>query len=329
MNLTDRDELLIRRYLLGEVADEEREEVERQLMTDRQYLDHILRREDGLIGEYTRGELDRDERELFERYFLSAPERRDRLAFAESLNRYIAEASTGKSTDTAVDSKKAAGSSDAVLWLKQILSRAAIALLVVATLILIAGAIILLTDNARLREQVLEREASLSQAEEVLRQHLDEQMERNQELAREIEQSQKERSRIEQELARFKEEKSRHRESSPPTFASLILAPGSVRDKGQINRLNLTTDIQQLRLELNLHGESYQRYRVEVQTIEGKNIWRKGNLRARKRVDEESILVTLPAKRLTEGDYLVALSAAAPGGDYEEVAAYYFTVLRE
>lgn len=329
MNLTDKNEILIRRFLLGEVTEQEREQVEMQLMTDRQYLDHILRREEGLIDEYVRGELGRNEREPFETHFLSAPERRDKLEFAESLNRYIAEARSLKPADTVVADSTAAGARDARFWFVQPLTRPAIALLAVATLILIAGAVILLAENARLREQLLERQANLSQAEEGLRQQLDEQMGRNEELARQLEQSRKEMSRIEQELARLNQEKSRHRESPEYIIASLILAPGSVRDKGQINRVDLTTDIQQLRLELKLQGENYQSYRVEVRTVEGKSIWKEVNLKARQRAGEKTVVTMLPAGHLPEGDYLVTLSAAAPGRDYEEVATYYFTILRE
>jgi anti-sigma-K factor RskA len=76
MSLTGKDEILIRRYLLGEMTDREREQVERQLMTDRQYLDHIIKVEESLIDEYVRGELGPDEIGPFETYFLSAPERR-------------------------------------------------------------------------------------------------------------------------------------------------------------------------------------------------------------------------------------------------------------
>ncbi|HEX5731889.1 MAG TPA: hypothetical protein VF131_03555 [Blastocatellia bacterium] len=329
MNPTDKDEILIRRYLLGEVTDQEREQVERQLMTDKQYLDHILSREEALIDEYVRGELGRDERGPFETYFLSAPERRDRLEFAESLNRYIAESRTLKSADVAATDGEAAVSRDAIFRLGQLPTRPAIALLAVATLILIVGAIILLIENARLREQILERQANLSQAEEGLRQQLDEQRERNKELARQLEQSQEEMSRIEQELAGLNQEKSRHREIPASITASLIIAPGSVRDKGQINRVDLTTDIRQLRLELKLQGENYQSYRVEVRTVEGKSIWKEVNLRARQQAGEKSVVTTLPARHLPEGDYLVTLSASAAGRGYEKVATYYFTILRD
>jgi hypothetical protein len=203
------------------------------------------------------------------------------------------------------------------------------ALLAVATLVLAACSIMLLIDNAGLKKQMLEQQASLSREEESLRQQLGEQMERNEEMARQLEQSQNEAARIEQELSRLKQETGHHQERPAPIIASLSIAPGSVRDKGQVNRVRLTTDVQQLKLGLKLQGEDYQSYRIDVQTVEGKSIWKEANLRARQRAGEKSVIATLPARHMPEGDYLVRLSGAAAGGGYEEVATYYFTILRD
>jgi hypothetical protein len=329
MNFTDKDELLIRRYLLGEVTDGEQEQVERQLMTDRQYLDYILRVEESLIGEYVRGELDLDEREPFEAYFLSAPERREKLEFAESLNRYIAESRNWKSAAVANADDEASGQKASILWLRRIPIRPAIALLAVATLVLSVCTIMLLFQNARLKKQILEQQANLDQTEEGLRRQLDEQIVRNKELAIQLEQSQKEMSEIEQELSGLKSEKKRRQDIPSPIIASLIIAPGSVRDRGIVNRVVLITNVQQLRLELKLQGEEYQSYKVEVKTVEGKSIWKGVNLKAQQRAVERSLVAKLPAKQLPEGDYLVTLSGRASGGGYEEVATYYFTILRD
>ncbi|HEX8185588.1 MAG TPA: hypothetical protein VF747_12570, partial [Blastocatellia bacterium] len=214
------------------------------------------------------------------------------------------------------------------LWRGRIPIRPAIALLAIATLVLAACITMLLIQNAQLKKQILEQQVNLSQSEGVRRQ-LSEQTARSEELAKRLEQSQEEISRIEQELSRLKQEKSRRRESPTPIIAALIIAPGSVRDGGQINRVYLTTDVQQLRLELKLRGQDYQGYRIEVQTVEGKSIWKEVNLRARQRAGRKSVVATLPAIHLPEGDYLVTLSGAAPGGGYEEVATYYFTILRD
>lgn len=329
MNLTRDDEMLIRLYLLGEVTDREQEQVEQQLMTASRYFGHLLKTEEGLIDEYMQGKLSSDEVDSFETYFLRAPERQDKLAFAKSLNRYIAETKTSQPAGIAGADGTAAGTRKAIPLPATIRSRAAIATMIIAALALITGVIVLLTEDARLRERIAEQQESLSRSEEELRQQLGKEMQRSESLARQLEQSQNEIFRIEQEMARLKQENGRHRESPASGIASLFITPGLVRDKGQTYRVYLTNGIQRLRLELKLQQENYERYRVEVQTVEGKSIWREGNLRARQRASEKAIVTTLPARRLLEGDYLATLSAATPGEGYEEVATYFFTILRE
>ena len=77
--------------------------------------------------------------------------------------------------------------------------------------------------------------------------------------------------------------------------------------------MDLTTDIQQLKLELKLQGEDYQSYRIEVKTVEGKSIWKEVNLKARQRAGEKTVVATLPAAHLPEGDYLATLSGTSAG----------------
>jgi uncharacterized membrane protein len=329
MNLTGNDEILVRRYLLGEVTDLEREQVEQQLMTNHQYFNLFLKIEEILIDEYVRGELSEDERAPFERHFLSAPERRDKLEFAQSLNRYIIEAENQKPADVSSTDRDAAKPPAIIGWFGQRRGWAVVTFLTATILILIASTMILLVENSRTREQMRKQQASLSQTEEELRQLLDEQKKRNEELAQQLEQSQDKASRIEQELVQLKQAKSSHQENIISRIASLIILPGAVRDQGHINRVKLSNEIQLLKLELRLYGEEGNTYQADVKTVEGNSLWKSGNLRAWQRADEKIIVAGVPATRLSEGDYLITLSAAVRGGGYKEVATYYFTVLKE
>jgi hypothetical protein len=329
MYQTGKDEMLLRRYLLGDATDQERERVEEQLMTDRQYFSHFLEAEEILIDEYVNGALGPGESETFETYFLRAPERRDKLAFSRSLNRYIRITGSGKSIDAPTAGMKHGGSPATIAWPGQTLRLRQRALLAAAMLILIAGTVVLLAENARIRKRIHEQQATPTKAEEELRHLLEEQIARNDELMRQLQESQSEASRIKQELARLEQANGRHQQSPTSRIASLILAPGSVRDSGEINRVALSTGIQLLNLELILVGEGDQSYRIKVQTVEGRDIWRQGNLRLRQRSGEKIVMAAVPANQLPEGDYLITLSAAKGGRVYKEVATYYLTILRE
>ena len=79
----------IRRYLLGQLPDSDREEIERDLMADEGFFAEFLILEDELADEYVNDCLTPDERANFERHFLATPERQESLQFAQALDRYV------------------------------------------------------------------------------------------------------------------------------------------------------------------------------------------------------------------------------------------------
>jgi hypothetical protein len=223
---------------------------------------------------------------------------------------------------------EAAGQKKAVPRFRKRPGRALIALVAAAALILIFGAALLLIENVRLKEQLLAQQTDLSQQEQELGRQLGEQRERNEVLAKQLEQSEREMARTRQELTRLNQSDAGNRQSSKLAVVSLVLAPGLERSKGQTARVYLPDGVQTLRLELKTDEQSYGSYRAELKTAEGKRVWARDNLRVRQGRGDKAITATLPARLLPEGDYLVTLSAAAPGG-YEEISTYYFTVLRK
>jgi anti-sigma-K factor RskA len=84
------DELLLRQYLLGRLAEEEQGALEQQLMTNQDLFNRLLKAEEELIDEYVRGQVSDDEGRAFEGRFLEDPGRWDELQFAEVLRRYLA-----------------------------------------------------------------------------------------------------------------------------------------------------------------------------------------------------------------------------------------------
>src|SRR4051812_47551618 len=83
------EDIVIRRYLMGDSPQEEQLLVEERLFLDSEYLQMRQAVEDDLIDEYLHGELSPDEREQFEKYFLSTPERHEALKIAEALKDYL------------------------------------------------------------------------------------------------------------------------------------------------------------------------------------------------------------------------------------------------
>jgi len=74
---------MIRHYLLGKLADAERDRFEEKLFADDELLGELLATEDELIDSAIAGELGQDDAESF----LVTPERRQQLRFREALQR--------------------------------------------------------------------------------------------------------------------------------------------------------------------------------------------------------------------------------------------------
>ncbi len=87
---TDNDDSVLRSYLLGSLAPESRENVEKRLFSeDRIFWEHLCLVEDEIIDEYAQGTLSSEERNSFEQHFLCTDERRAKLEFARALKAHV------------------------------------------------------------------------------------------------------------------------------------------------------------------------------------------------------------------------------------------------
>jgi hypothetical protein len=84
-----------------------------------------------------------------------------------------------------------------------------------------------------------------------------------------------------------------------------------------------------LRLELGTDHPGFTRYRAEALTVEGDLVWSRDSLRERSTRIGKAVVITLPVALLTRNAYLVTLSGAAAGDNYERIGSYYFDVIRK
>jgi tetratricopeptide (TPR) repeat protein len=89
------EDTLIRRYLLSDLTDEEREAVEVRMLTDTSFNDEVVATEQELVDEYLAKELPQSERTLFEANFHSTEHGKQQVEFAKALKQSIPPASTG------------------------------------------------------------------------------------------------------------------------------------------------------------------------------------------------------------------------------------------
>src|SRR5947209_9312033 len=79
----------IKKYLLGQLAGADLEEIERRVLTDDDFHEEVQIMEDELVDEYVNAELSADERRLFEKNFLADPESRNKLRLGRALDRHL------------------------------------------------------------------------------------------------------------------------------------------------------------------------------------------------------------------------------------------------
>jgi hypothetical protein len=89
MQLKDKDEAVLRRYLLGSVSSQEQEDVDLWLMSREDAYDLLEAAEDDLIDDALAGRLQQSDLSLFNNVFLRAPERQRKLEFSRAFGRAV------------------------------------------------------------------------------------------------------------------------------------------------------------------------------------------------------------------------------------------------
>jgi len=85
------DEVILRRYLLADLDEEERERVEERLFSDEGFAEELVCAEASLVDDYALKVLPQRDCDLFEQNFILTDERRKNLVFARAVNAYIEE----------------------------------------------------------------------------------------------------------------------------------------------------------------------------------------------------------------------------------------------
>jgi len=305
------------RYLLGKLSQQERIEVEDRYLSDGEFFDELAVVEDELIDDYVRGKLSRSERELFEQNFLSSRARQERVKNARALMKFA---------DThAADARLS-------LWqrLRSAFSLGSPAMgLVLATglMMLIVGGPLLVIQMSKLRSDLKglqsEQLAQNDRTEE-LKQELAQQKQQNQALNESLARERAERGQLEQEVATLKEQQ----QQGPPV---VVLGFGNIESKGgspDATRLNVPRGAETVKLQLDLLKDEYQNYLVLVEDAGQREIWR-GLLQSTKVAKGKAVIVRMPSRIFTTGQYKLTLSGTTNNNDYEVISEFNVDVTRK
>ena len=245
------DEVLLRSFLLGQLSESKRSDMEAAFLEDGQLFEQLNAAETDLIDDYVRGALPRSEKEQFERHCLSSERIRERVQFAGALKRLPHPQRSRPWLDW--------------LWTW---SMPAQALVSTAALVAIIAGVIFWRGPGN--------------------------------------------------------------PSGPtpvPVVFTFMLAGGSTRAAGGIERRAVPTGTTQIALQLNIEGAAaFSRYQVRLTTPEGRAVWSADGLAEERIASGRAVIARVPAPLLVPGDYLATVAGVSPTGAAEEIKDYSFGI---
>ncbi len=320
----DNEGVLVR-YLLGQLSEEEQQQIERRAFDDDEFYGRLQEVEDDLRCAYAQGTLPIAQRELFEKRFLIFADERKRVALAGEMIAELRQASVG---DARAVYPSQAGQTDRSLlsWFLGSASPVTRYALAAAALVVVAGVVWLWFETARLRNEMNRVRAERAAAEQQLEQQSAQERARVEQLRKQLEEERDRRAQLEEEIS--KRDAQADDQPARASVIALMLAPGRIRGGGETKRLVLPPSVEQVRLQLELSGDVSSEYRAVVVNSEGNETWTRTALRSR-RGARSVISFSIPARLLPEDDYEVKLTGLDNKGQPERVDSYYFTVLKK
>ncbi|HEY6251811.1 MAG TPA: hypothetical protein VI685_17780, partial [Candidatus Angelobacter sp.] len=258
--------------------------------------------ENDLIDSYARGDLQGPGRLQFEARFLATPELRRRVQFAQALAGY---------GQTAVPERQSHGWRNLVAGSTLGLARRfALAGVVLGLLVF---SVWIAVGSLQLRRQLEHMNAEQARLQQLQQDALRQIADLNAQLQKLPP------ANGTQELA----------DSGPPgqPMISLTLSPGVPRGSAKATILPISSDVSNVRLLLKTGGGLYSRYGVSVETPEGQQIFKKNGLKVLNTNRGKVVAVSLPARALPRGDYILRLVGTKASSQTEDIDAYSFRVV--
>lgn len=323
------DNQSLTRYLLGDLPEGERQEIEARFFADDEVFEELDALEAELRYDYAQGALSARDRKLFEARFVTNGEERRQAALAKAVLEKVEELKTARAV------KPAAVVEEKLSWWRSLLAvlalnRPAISMAFGAVaLVLMFGSAWLFYQTVRLREDVRTLQAAREAQERESREQTAELQDRNKELEQQLGEEQDRNKELEQQMA-----------NQPPqtipqtpgqqiasTIASFLLLPGLSRDAtAGAKRLTIAQDVKTVRLQLKVGAANdYRNFRATLKTVEGRQLWSRGGLRA----SGTTVVVSVPASVLTAGDYELTIAGQTESSTFEDVDDFYFTVVKK
>lgn len=299
----------IRRYLLGDVSEQERDHIEELLMSDDALYEQLLFAEDDLVDEYIFGTLPDEERAKFKKRFMHVPELRRSVSVTEALRKHALQTAP----EVVVEEERRPSLLD---QLRKFFMQPATAVAFAAVFLGAIGLNVwLFRQNSQLKNRVGQLEAQQTQPRADLEEQLRLAQERNRQLSEELKRQQSPTPQLVQEQPKG---------PTPGGTFVVALISGAVRDPGEeTKRVTWPANTGRVRFNLDLAPRDYRGYSAVLQTPEGQRKWSNNNLKA---ATGNFVPFEVPVAILVPGEYQIILTGIKPSGAREDVDNFYFRV---
>ena len=321
------NDTLIRSFLLGELAEEQRESLEARLFSEDDFYADVLAVQEELADDYVRGDLTAKERSQLQDYFARSPRRQERLEFATALAQAMEQPGVLERTEAKSES-----------WLESfsaLLRPGWAYAATAAALVLFVIAGWLLIQNRRLssgieqargeRDSLQQRSTADQQFAERKAKELEEQIAalktEGGQLKTDIDQKEKE-------LEYLRRASTNSKPLGDTTLSTFILTPGLTRGNDEPEKLIIPSSAKALRIQLDLEREEkYRGFVAEIRTARGNLVWSHSGLTMHRTNYGQAVAIVVPANVLSNGEYEVTLKGVS-GRDFQAVGYYYFITQR-
>ena len=343
----------LRQYVLGELDEERRGELEERLIVEPDLFERLGPTEDELLEDYLENVLTPKERVAFERHFLTNEDRRWQLGFVRLMKEHsssmasgategghvsladpiverLSHSATANTIVGGVSTIEARGEPKVVSWASLVRRARFVGRSPMWSAALAASLVVFLAGSSWfvVRERSVGQELGRLRAEHELEQaeRRDFQM-RLESLSAQAQALQTELDaarRLSGTLGIGDVPEPVHEtllpaRQAPPVF---VLATGLLRSGGSMTRIAIPADAPLIRLRLELRGNDYPFYRAVIYDAQAEELWAQSQLTARADDRGAAVTIVLPSKLLPRGDYQLVLSGLERGQQPERVAVY-------
>lgn len=283
------DDTRLRKYLLGDLSEEEQEAIEALLFTDREFSEKLSLARTEMVDDYVAANLSAKEREEMEKHFLSTPEHFRMVEISRALAKRLGD----RDQDLPIAGSEASTIPPPyhIRHLKAIIS-------------LTAGMILLVTSYA-VWETVKHRHPNNP-----------------------VNEAQEQRAILENELVKLNRPATGSAQTTF-AVVSLNLKPILVRDIGENRSVVIPKNPSIVRLRLELPVDKYQSYRASLQTDEGVDLGAIDGLREATLNNGKVVVLDLPSWLMRPGSYQIKLTGVLMSGQSEDITQYPFEIANQ